>query len=172
VTTETSSIELLVQMRSCSPERLCSEVARIFGVKTTEVGLLRVQGSYLKFVFPYELKTLGAIPLASSAVAAKTAASKGCEAFNNFVQVKHASIFEMVKLGTRNEETAMDGQTIQKLMSAAIVDASGQVLGVIQVSRKGATKNVAGPDFTEADLMTLREILPAVANIMPKLREL
>ena len=171
MTIQVSALESLVPLRSCSPERLCSEVARLFGVKSTEVGLLRVQGSYLKFVFPYELKTLGAIPLASSAVAAKTAVNKSCEIFNNFVQVKHASIFEMVKLGTRDEQPAMDAQTIQKLMSAAIVDASGQVLGVIQVSRKGATKNTAGPDFTEADLMTLREILPSVARIVPKLKE-
>jgi hypothetical protein len=165
------SLEALAHADVCTPERMCAEIARMFGVRTTEIGLLRLQGSYLKFVFPPELRTLGAIPLSSTAVAAKTAVNKNAEVFNNFVQVKHASIFEMVKLGTRSDEPAMDAQTIQKLMSMAILDGKKQVIGVIQVSRKGATRNTAGPDFTEVDLHTLLESRPAIARIMLKLKD-
>ena len=165
------SLEVLARAVSCTPERLCTEIARIFGVHATEVGLLRLQGSYLKFVFPIELRTLGAIPLVSSAVAAKTAVNKSAEIFNNFVQVKHASIFEMVKLGTRHDEPTMDAQTIQKLMSMAILDDKKEVLGVIQVSRKGATRNTAGPDFTDGDLHKLIEARGAIAQIMTKLAD-
>ena len=165
------SLESLAQLKTCEPSRVCAEVARIFGVKTTEIGLLRLQGAFLKFIFPYELRTLGAIPLFSAAVAAKTAVNKSAEVFNNFVQVKHASIFEMVKLGTRNDMPAMDAQTIQKMMSMAIVDADGNALGVIQVSRKGPTKNTAGPDFMDEDLQQLLAMRPLLALLMPKLKE-
>jgi hypothetical protein len=165
------SLETLARAETCTPERMCAEIARMFNIRTTEVGLLRVQGSYLKFVFPVELRTLGAIPLLSTAVAAKTAVNKSAEIFNNFVQVKHASIFEMVKLGTRSDEPVMDAQTIQKLISMAILNEEGQVLGVVQVSRKGATRNTAGPDFTDADLQRLLDARPAIARTMVKLKD-
>lgn len=165
------SLETLARADTCTPERMCGEVARMFGVRTTEVGLLRLHGSYLKFVFPAELKTLGAIPLSSAAVAAKTAVNKTAEVFNNFVQVKHASIFEMVKLGTLIDEPAMDAQTIQKLISMAILNPAGQVQGVIQVSRKGATRNTAGPDFTDADLQRLLDARESISRIMMKLKD-
>jgi hypothetical protein len=165
------SLETLARAETCTPDRLCAEVARMLGVRTTEVGLLRLQGSYLKFVFPPELRTLGAIPLSSAAVAAKTAVNKSAEVFNNFVQVKHASIFEMVKLGTLIDEPAMDAQTIQKLISMAILNKEGQVLGVIQVSRKGATRNTAGPDFTDADLQRLLDARENISRIMMKLKD-
>lgn len=165
------SLDQLAQLQTCNAEQVCSHVARLFGVKTTEVGLLRLHGGYLKFVFPYELRTLGAIPLASSAVAAKTALNKSAEVFNNFVQVKHASIFEMVRLGTATDEPAMDAQTIQKMMSMAVVDEAGNVLGVIQVSRKGPTLNTAGPDFTDEDLQQLLAAGPALARVIVKLEE-
>jgi len=80
-------------------------------------------------------------------------------------------IFEMVKLGTRIDEPAMDAQTIQKLMSVAIVNKEGQVQGVIQVSRKGATRNTAGPDFTDADLQRLLDAREFISRIMTKLKE-
>jgi hypothetical protein len=169
MTVALDSLQLLSRATSCTAERMCAEIARIFGVRKTEIGLLRLQGAYLKFVFPIELRTVGAIPLVSSAVAAKTAVNKSAEIFNNFVQVKHASIFEMVRLGTRSDEPEMDDQTIQKLMTMAILDDKKQVLGVLQVSRKGATRNTAGPDFTDVDLHTLLEARPAIARIMLKL---
>ena len=165
------SLDQLSYLQFCDAEQICSHVARIFGVKTTEVGLLRLQGGYLKFVFPYELRTLGAIPLMSSAVAAKTALNKSADVFNDFVRVKHASIFEMVKLGTKPDEPAMDAQTIQKMMSMAIVDDLGNTLGVIQVSRKGPTQRAAGADFSHDDLQQLVTIRPALARALTKLKE-
>lgn len=165
------SLDQLSYLQFCDAEQICSHVARMFAVKTTEVGLLRLQGGYLKFVFPHELRTLGAIPLMSSAVAAKTAVNKSAEVFNDFVRVKHASIFEMVKLGTKPDEPAMDAQTIQKMMSMAILDITGNALGVIQVSRKGPSLRAAGPDFTSDDLQQLLAIGPTLARAIVKLKE-
>lgn len=146
--------------RNLTPSRICAEVARIFDVRETEVALLQVKRSFLEFVFPPELKAGGAIPLSSSAVAAKTAAGKKAEVFNSFTTVRHASIFEVVKLG--NTQADPSDQVIQKLMSAPVV-AGDKALGVIQVSRKGRNPAVAGPDFTPADLRTLELAAEVIA---------
>ena len=78
---------------------LCMVLAKIFSVQYNEVALLRLEGGLLRFVFPEYLRTTGAIPLSSKAVAAHTALSKKAEIFNNFARVKHASIFETIKPG-------------------------------------------------------------------------
>jgi hypothetical protein len=56
-----------------APESICVFVAKIFHVEETEVALLELGGSLLNFLYPAELKTAGAIPVSSSAVAARTA---------------------------------------------------------------------------------------------------
>jgi hypothetical protein len=136
------------------PESICACVAKIFEVRETEVALLELSGSLLNFVYPAALKTAGAIPLSSSAVAARTAQSKRAEIFNGFAQVKHFSVFELVKLGN----TGLDDQVIQKLMSAPVLTSNGEVIGVIQVSRKAPRPDAAGPDFTTEDLRKLEAV--------------
>ena len=146
-----------------SPESLCAAIAKVFQVRHSEVALLELRGQLLSFVFPPELRAAGAIPVSSSAVAARTAQTNKAELFNRFTEVNHFSIFESVKAGG---EPAPSGQTIQKLMSAPIVNPNGQVLGVIQVSRKASRPAIAGPDFTPADLEKLAEIARFVSKFM------
>jgi len=147
-----------------NPELICARVAKIFHVGTTEVALLELSGSLLNFLYPSELKAAGAIPLASSSVAAKTARTRQAELFNGFTAVKHHSIFELVKLG----DTGLDDQVIQKLMSAAVLDANGEVVGVIQVSHKAPRPDAAGPDFTPADLHKLEAVGRLVGKVMAR----
>jgi hypothetical protein len=147
-----------------TPESICISVAKIFHVEDTEVALLELGGRHLNFLHPAELKTAGAIPLSSSAVAARTARTKHSELFNSFTQVKHSSIFELVKLG----DTGLDAQVIQKLMSAPVLVENGQVVGVIQVSRKAPRPAAAGPDFTSDDLRKLESVARVVGRLMPK----
>ena len=143
-----------------TPESICACVAKIFQVRATEVALLALSGSLLNFLYPAELKTAGAIPLSSSAVAARTAQTKRAELFNGFTQVKHFSVFELVKLGN----TGLDDQVIQKLMSAPVLAPNGEVIGVIQVSRKAPRPAGAGPDFTPDDLRTLESVARIVGK--------
>jgi hypothetical protein len=145
---------------------ICAGVARIFHVRDTEVALLELTGTMLNFLFPAELTTAGAIPLSSSAVAARTARTKEAELSNGFTQVKHFSVFELVKLGN----TGLDEQVIQKLMSAPVVARDGRVLGVIQVSRKAPRPDAAGPDFTSDDLRKLESAGRFVGTLMAKIR--
>jgi len=132
---------------------LCMVMAKIFKVQYTKVALMRLDRGLLRFVFPEHLRTTGAIPLSSKAVAAHTALSKKAEIFNNFARVKHASIFETIKPANGDSEEAPPAP-IQKLMSVPIMDRDSNVVGVIQISRKGLDPKFA-QDFSREDLHDL-----------------
>jgi GAF domain-containing protein len=133
---------------------LCVVLAKIFSVQSTEVALLRLERGSLRFVFPEYLRTSGAIPLSSKAVAAHTALSKKAEIFNNFARVKHASIFETIKPGANDSGEPAVPTPIQKLMSVPIMNRDSAVVGVIQISRKGLDPKFA-KDFSREDLHDL-----------------
>ncbi len=145
-----------------NPESICVRVAKLFDVGETEVALLELSGSLLNFVYPAELRSAGAIPISSSAVAAHTARTRQGEIFNGFAEVKHFSVFELVKLG----DTGLDAQVIQKLMSAPVLDSDEAVVGVIQISRKAPRPAAAGPDFTPDDLQTLESVGRLVGKLI------
>jgi hypothetical protein len=129
-------------------------LAKVFRVQHAEVALLRLEGGLLKFILPEHLRTTGAIPISSKAVAAHTALSKKSEIFNNFARVKHASIFETIKpAGVETEDPTLPAP-IQKLMSVPILDRHLTVLGVIQISRKGLDPRFT-QDFSREDLHDL-----------------
>ena len=142
--------------RNCA--RIASEIAKTFGVFDDEVAILRVQkNAYLTFIYPEKLTQVGIIPLTNStAVAARTALSKRPEVLNNFAQIKHASVFEAVSVDSKTRPAQLEKKStvIQKIMTAPVMGLS-DVVGVIQVSRKGATPQAAGRDFTPADLQKL-----------------
>lgn len=142
---------------------LCMVLAKIFKVQYTEVALLRLEGGLLRFIFPDHLRTSGAIPLSSKAVAAHTALSKKAEIFNNFARVKHASIFETVKPDANGSDEPAPPAPIQKLMSVPIIDQATSVVGVIQISRKGLDPKFA-QDFSREDLHDLELIAGLLAT--------
>jgi GAF domain-containing protein len=137
-----------------TPMDVSMVLAKIFRVQYTEVALLRLESGLLRFVFPEHLRTTGAIPLSSKAVAAHTALSKKAEIFNNFARVKHASIFETIKPSATDSEDAAAPNPIQKLMSVPIMDQDMNVVGVIQISRKALDARFA-QDFSREDLHDL-----------------
>jgi hypothetical protein len=129
-------------------------LAKVFRVQYAEVALLRLEGGLLKFIFPEHLRTTGAIPISSKAVAAHTALSKKAEIFNNFARVSHASIFETIKPVGEEAESPAPPSPIQKLMSVPILDQQSAVIGVIQISRKGLDPRFT-QDFSREDLHDL-----------------
>jgi hypothetical protein len=137
---------------SPTPESVCMALAEIFHVQSSEVALLRSEQRSLRFLYPAHLRDTGAIPISSSAVAAHTAVSKTAEIFNNFAQVKHASIFEMIAPPATDVKEQEAPLRIQKLMSVPIIDhLHSSVLGVIQISRKGTEPQLI-PDFTREEM--------------------
>ncbi len=143
-------LEQEAEAGTCSLYRFCLCVAELFKVRQHEVALLTLKHSMLQFEYPPELRKTGMIPLISSSQVSKTASSKRAEIFNNFISVRHSSVFETIKVGG-------DAMTIQKLMSVPVLTPQGDVFGVIQVSRKGMTPTDAGADFTHVDLKVLQD---------------
>ncbi len=131
------------------------------------MALLWIQGHFLKFLFPIELGCAGFVPLSSPAIASRTVTTSKAERFNCFARVKHVRVFELARL--ESSETRADQhetQVIQKLMSAPVINGNAEVVGVIQVCRKGMNAALAGPDFTENDLKKLEFAADIVARLM------
>jgi hypothetical protein len=127
---------------------VAEKIAKNLGVRKDEVAILAVstRWRHLYFLVPEALKKVGFVPLSSnSALAARTARDSRPEIENNFSAARHATVFEGVKI------TGEAAEAIQKMISAPIL-LDGKVIGVIQISRKGATTANAGPDFTAEDL--------------------
>lgn len=134
---------------TATADQFCGQLSRIFQVQQTEVALLQLENGCLKFLFPQALKIAGSIPVSSSSsIVAHTAMSKKAELYNNFPKIKHASIFETVKLGNPEDNSLYTNPPIQKLMSAPVLDETGNVAGVLQICRKGHDLASAGPDFS------------------------
>jgi len=146
-----------------SPERVCAELARLLRVQQDGVALLRLQNNMLMFLVPARLRTAGTIPISSPAVAARTAATKTTMLSNTFVKVRHASVFEGIKLDNGGEGATPT--PIQKLMSVPIFREDKSVVGVVQVSRKGKDAAAAGPDFTHEDLHQLEDVAALIAKL-------
>ena len=127
---------------------VAERIAKALSVRAEEVAILGVsqRWRHLHFVVPEALKNVGFIPLSSkTALAARTTRESRPEIINDFTSVRHATVFEGVKLAAESAEV------IQKIISAPILSGS-RVVGVIQISRKGTNPKVAGPDFTSDDL--------------------
>ena len=166
------SVSELERMLSASPssERVCLKLAQILRVRSSEVGLLRLDKGSLRFIFPPELRSAGVLPLTGSAVAARTAATRTPLLSNSFMRVRHVSMFEAVKLGAEVEDRSQEQMPIQKIMSVPVATSGGNVMGVVQVSRKGLDPSLAGADFTGEDLKQLERAAEILAR-MPFMRE-
>src|SRR5271163_5135075 len=116
-----SELESMVA-ESPSSDRVCSKLAQVLNVRRNEVALLRLEKGSLRFIFPPELRSAGVLPLSGSAVAARTASTKTPLLSNNFMRVKHVSLFEAVKLGpgTEEEDRGQEQMPIQKIMSVPV----------------------------------------------------
>ena len=145
--------------------KIAAELSRSFGIHDDEVALFKIEQAQLKFMHPTKLSTVGMIPLNSNAVAARTANTKRPEIINNFSHLRHASVFESIPVDskTRTKKPEKSAMVIQKMMTVPVVGPGG-VVGVIQLSRKGATQPSAGPDFQPGDLQKLL----AAANVLAK----
>jgi len=142
--------------------QLSASIAKLFSVAPDEVAILALDQKQqsLGFVLPEQLAAVGAIPLSStSALAARTARERKPQLTNSFPSMRHATVFEGVPLGRDSADV------IQKILSAPILDGSS-VIGVVQISRKGATAASAGPDFTPKDLQMLIALSPVLEKIL------
>ena len=141
---------------------VAAKIAKMLSVRPEEIAIMGVstRWRHLHFLVPEALKNVGFIPLSSnSALAARTARDSRPEIENNFVATRHANVFEGVKITTEVAEA------IQKIISAPIL-VEGKVVGVIQISRKGATPKSAGSDFTADDLGKLLAVCKPLGKLL------
>jgi hypothetical protein len=135
-------------------------ISKNFAVQPHEVAILALATDtrFLRFLMPESLKSVGQIPLSSTnSLASRTVREKRPEIVNHFSFVPHASVFEAVPIADEQR-----GEAIQKIMSSPIT-LNNQVIGVIQISRKGKTGADAGPDFTHPELRELKNIADMLA---------
>lgn len=153
-----------------SSDRACLKLAQILNVRRTEVALMRIDKGSLRFIYPPELRSAGVLPLSGSAIAARTASTRAPLLSNSFMRVKHVALFEAVKLGAEVEDRSLEQMPIQKIMSVPVAISEGNVMGVVQVSRKGLDAPGAGADFTNEDLKQLEQMAEVLAR-MPFMKE-
>jgi GAF domain-containing protein len=143
---------------------LAERIAKALSVRAEEVAILGVsqRWRHLHFVVPEALKNGGFIPLSSkTALAARTTRESRPEIINDFTNLKHASVFEGVKLAGESAEV------IQNIISAPILSGD-RVVGVIQISRKGANGKTAGPDFTSDDLGKVLSLCKPLGTLLQR----
>jgi hypothetical protein len=106
---------------------------------------------------------VGFISLSSTlSVAARIARESRPEILNNFARVRHATVFEGLKI------TSEGSELIQKMISAPIL--SGDVVvGVIQVSRRGADVVRSGPDFTADELAKVLALCKPLGKLIQRI---
>lgn len=138
-------------------------IAKTMGVRPEEVAILGVSArwQHLYFLAPEALRNVGYLPLSSkSALAARTARESRPEINNDFASVKHANVFEGVKIGESAE-------LIQKIISAPIL-CGDRVVGVLQISRKGPDAKMAGADFTASDLGRILALCKPLGKLLQR----
>jgi GAF domain len=141
---------------------VAQEISKLFRVAPDEVAVMELiaAAKFLRFVLPEKLQAVGTIPLTSTtALAARTARDRRADIVNNFASARHASVFEGVPLGRDKSEA------IQKIMSVPILRGD-QVIGVVQISRKGRSPAESGPDFLPKDLAELRGLNHALGQFL------
>ncbi len=170
-----AGLEILTKVKADAPrdERwrealslVAAHVARTHKVTEREVAILLKTDDEmnLKFVYPLALgEGPNNFPLTSPSVAGEVVKSSRGVVDNAFVQTKHLSFYEHMRL-----EGPKAGP-IQKLVAAPIRGA-GPAIGVIEVSRKGPDLAAAGPDFTRQDLAALTEMGAIVGPYLLQLR--
>ena len=144
---------------------VAERIAKSLNVKTGEVAILGLsqRWRHLHFLFPEALKNVGHIPLSSpTALAARTARESRPEINNAFVDTRHASVFEGVKVAGEA------GEAIQKIISAPILF-DARVVGVIQISRKGASPVSAGPDFSSDELGKVLAVCKPLGKLLQRI---
>jgi len=118
-----------------------------------EVAILLIDKdeTVLSFCQPKYLVNSGMIPISSHDSIASEIYKSGSDYIeNNFKQQKHLNIFETIK--TPDNEI----KPVWKMI-ATVLEYNNDKIGVIELSRRSTTKNMAGADFTQDDLNILRD---------------
>lgn len=143
-------------------ETASHEIAHFFAVAPHEVAYFRIDGGRsATFLWPPPKSgAMTSVPLKAFATSLMSATAREERSFldNTFHATPHLHMFEHM-LADREQRIP-----VQKIMSVPVI-AHGTLIAVLQVSRKGSTRDTAGPDFTPLDLERLVAIADALAPL-------
>ncbi|MFA5516890.1 MAG: hypothetical protein WDA20_11450 [Desulfuromonadales bacterium] len=138
------------------------EIALFFDVQPHEIGLFQIDPRTQMTILrsPQSIGRPAAIPIQSvaSSLVIVTQKERRGRINNEFSSTPHLHMVEHT-LAEREQRIP-----VQKIMSAPII-AGDEVSWVVQVTRKGKTRDEAGPDFTASDLECLENITRALAGL-------
>ncbi len=141
-------------------EIIAEALSELFRVKLDEVAIFSLDKSrdVLVFVWPDSLKSVGSIPLsAHRCLVTETALDNKCVLDNSFASTPHLYMFEHF-LTDKTKRIP-----IQKIMSSPIND--GVTLkGVIQIARKGESRDTSGEDFQSIDIENLSSVAAVISR--------
>ncbi|MFQ5658223.1 MAG: GAF domain-containing protein [Candidatus Methylomirabilales bacterium] len=140
-------------------------VAEEFSLQDDEVAilLLKDEGLTLRFACPNKLyaEKTNAFPVNIGSIAGQVLLTKKGRIDNYVADTEHLSIYERIFA------KADRPWQIQKMISVPLVLPDGQLLGVLQVSRK-AKSQLMTPDFIAVDLSKLNDLIPSLASYIKK----
>ena len=137
-----------------SVDALCS----IYGVERNEVAVFALDPGKdaFRFLWPAEMRRSGSTPFsADRSLLAATARERQGKVNNSFASTPHLFVFESFG----REKAA----PIQRIMSAPMLKGE-ELVGVIQVCRKGGDADAALKNFTEPELKALCTLANVVAK--------
>jgi hypothetical protein len=168
-------LEALAKLKGTPDEHLLFEktneavaefIIKNMGVQEDGVAvlLLKDAGKVLRFAYPLELYKgqSNFFPVNRNNIAGQVVLSERGNIENNLPRVPHFGIYEQAKVKGKSP------RPIQKMITAPLILPDKNIIGVIQVSKKGQTLPEAGPDFAPADLGKLTQICQIVAPFLKK----
>lgn len=140
---------------------IASFLAKRFAVTEAEIALLllRPNRQVLRFAHPLEhfKGQTNVFPVNSPGVATNVVRSGRGMISNDMSRVSRLEIYEWIPTGGGKPKE------IQKMIAAPLTLSGGEVIGVVEVSRKGKSPEEAGSNFTPGELTELTQIGAAVA---------
>jgi hypothetical protein len=128
--------------------------------------LTNEEKTILSFACPAYLVNSGMIPVSSTEAYTASIYRSGRSIIeNNFQQQKHLGIFEIIR--------TPEGKILPIWkMIGAVMEVDNEKIGVIEISRRAASPEDAGEDFSESDLTFLEKtgkiLAPFIKRVMPK----
>jgi signal transduction protein with GAF and PtsI domain len=138
-------------------EAAVNALCRIYGVERNEVAIFRVDTRLdcFSFLWPPEMRKSGSIPFsANRSLVSTTAGEKRGLMDNSFSTTPHLFVFESY---------GKERSAIQKIMSVPMLKGE-ELMGVIQVCRKGEDLDMTLRNFTQPELDALEELAKVVAH--------
>lgn len=137
-------------------DRLAVSIAQAFSVEEDEVAILLLRGRrrMLRFAYPlvHYAERTNMFPVAATSIAGDVLRAGRGRIDNDVPHIEHLDVYERIRV---RENRPLE---IQKMVSTPLLIPRGQVLGVMQISRKGRSPREAGPNFSPVDLLKLNDL--------------